>query len=577
MSLKKILSPSYAALLIIAIASLTVRFSYFTNESKNGYNATTWDALGYYMYLPGYLIYDDVTELKWFPKIDSTYNVSGGALYQATQLEKGGYAFKYLGGVAIMELPFFYAGHAVAHLTDAPEDGFSWPYQYAILFAAIFWFLLGCFVLRKVLLRFNSERITAATLLLICLATNALQYVSVDGAMSHAFIFPLHAIMLWLTIRWHERPKASLVFWMGIVAGLATISRPTELIMIFIPLLWGLESSGKLKTKWALAKLHRRHLIYGVVGGILGILPQLLYWKQATGSFIYDVGSKWFFLNPWWRVLIGFEKGWFIYTPVAIFMVAGLFLMKGKPFRKAVITFCLLNIWIIISWSDWRYGASYSTRALVQSYPVFALALAALLERFALGWKKWGALALGVYLIGVNLFQIWQYNALILHYDHMNAKYYAAIYLDTNPTPLDYSLLDTDEEISDDLKDKLAKSSFHFSLHTFEGQDIMVQIGKPLLIVSESVTGESWMQASLKLKCRKGVATGQWIYSVFNQGKVIKTKTFRASIPRAKDGVQVGYSHHVALPKNADSVRLELHSFSEMQVEYLETRQTFYK
>src|SRR5687768_2744902 len=100
----------WSCMVILAVA-LVIRFSYFTNESRNGYNATTWDALGYYIYLPGYLIYDDVKELKWFPAIDRHYNASGGNLYQATPLEKGGYAFKYLGGVAIMELPFFTIGH----------------------------------------------------------------------------------------------------------------------------------------------------------------------------------------------------------------------------------------------------------------------------------------------------------------------------------------------------------------------------------------------------------------------------------------------------------------------------------
>jgi len=61
------------------------------------------------------------------------------------------------------------------------------------------------------------------------------------------------------------------------------------------------------------------------------------------------------FLNPWFRVLFGPEKGWFLYTPISIMMLAGLFLIKKYPFQKSVITFCLLNIWIIIAWSDWRY------------------------------------------------------------------------------------------------------------------------------------------------------------------------------------------------------------------------------
>lgn len=554
-------SRSFLACLFIVLVSLIYRFNYFTNESKNGYNATTWDALGYYMYLPGYLIYDDVKELKWFPEIDSTYQVSGGNLYQATPLEKGGYAFKYLGGVAIMELPFFLVGHGVAIMTGAPADGFSWPYQYAIIFGAIFWFFVGCLILRKVLLRYYSETITTITLLLICLASNILQYVSVDGAMSHAFIFPLYAAMLWLTIRWHEAPSKYRALFIGCIAGLATISRPTELIIIFIPLLWSLESSGKLKSKWALVKQHKSHALWAIGGGILGILPQLLYWKHATGSWVYDVGSKWMFFNPWWRVLVGFEKGWFIYTPIAIFMVLGLFFLKGKPYRKAILTFCLLNIWIIISWSDWRYGASYSTRALVQSYPVFALALSAFLERvYTTRTKKWLVTIAGLYFIGVNLFQLLQYNATILHYDHMNAKYYAAIYLDPDPTPLDYSLLDTDERMYID-----PNSSLHNKQLAFKHSSVVAKMGVEFGVGTFAIKDEKWLRMQLSAVSIKGMNTAFITLKCFSKGKVIKEKRFRMFTPQAKEKKKQQYEAHLVVPEQTEYVAVGVDSFAEYE------------
>jgi hypothetical protein len=78
----------------------------------------------------------------------------------------------------------------------------------------------------------------------------------------------------------------------------------------------------------------------------------LLYWKYASGHFIFDVGSKWYFLNPWFRVLFGFEKGWFVYTPITIFFVAGWWFMRNQPFKRSVVVFCTLNLWIIMAWSD---------------------------------------------------------------------------------------------------------------------------------------------------------------------------------------------------------------------------------
>jgi len=543
---------------------IVVRCNYFTNNSTNGYNATTYDALGYYMYSPAIYLHKDVKKLEWFPEMDSTYKMSGGLFYQATPLENGNFAFKYFGGVSIMQLPFFATGHVIAKCTDAPEDGFSWPYQYAIIWGAICWFILGMLVLRKVLLRFYSETVTAITLVLIAFATNLVQYVGIDGAQSHAYIFPLYCLVLWWTIRWHETPKKRYALLIGLTIGLATICRPTELIMFFIPLLWGLDNSGNLKSKWILVKANKAHIYLTISGAVIGILPQLIYWKYVTGSWVYDVGSKWTFLNPWWRVLVGFEKGWFIYTPITVFMVIGLFLMKGKPYRKAVMTFSLLNIWVVISWFDWRYGGTYSSRAMVQSYPVFALALAACIERVFIGWRKWLFVAVGAYLCFVNLFQIWQYNETILHYDHMNARYYNAIYLDANPTPLDYSLLDTDE---------IMPESQHWKMISQRsGQHIRLDANAPITLFRSNRIVYNWLVTKLEVKTTEGIRNGTIHVRCFRKGKLLKERMFRMAVPRAQDRMGMMYENHVQIPNECDSCSVQLESWSKVRFEKLRAK-----
>lgn len=401
---------SRAAVFLVILSAVLLRLAYFKTNDINGYNATTWDALGYYMYQPGLIIYDDVKELRWLPDIDSLYHVTGGKLYQANRGENGNYVFKYLGGVSLMQLPFFGLGHLSAGWTGYPQDGFSLPYQYAILLGALVWFAIGIWFLRSVLLRYFTDTTTAVTLLLLFLATNLPQYISIDGAMSHSWIFPLYCFVLWMTARWHERPSWRLAFLIGLVCGLAVISRPTEIIILLIPFLWGLQNKLTSATKWALVRQHLPQVYAALIGGFVGILPQLLYWKSVTGSWVYDVGSKWFFLNPWFRVLFGFYSGWFIYTPLTILFIAGFRYMKDRPFRKSVITFCLLNIWIIIAWSDWKYGVSYAGRALSQGSPVYAFALASFLQAHWLGFRKYLLLILGGVLILVNYYQIRIYN-----------------------------------------------------------------------------------------------------------------------------------------------------------------------
>jgi hypothetical protein len=348
---------------------------------------------------------------------------------------------------------------------------------------------------------------------------------------------------------------------------LASISRPTEAIMLFIPLLWNTHTKESAREKWALVKQHKKHIVYAIVFLFLGILPQLIYWQIASGFFIYNVGSKWVFLNPFFRVLFGWEKGWFIYTPVTIFFIVGMFYMKKYPFKKSVIWFCLLNIWIIISWFDWRYGGSYSTRALSQSYPVFALPLAAFIEYVSL--KKWRILfyLLGLYLIGVNLFQIVQYNRTILHYDDMNRSYYERIYLNPHPTPLDMSLLDTNDYLDNESR---------YTTQVIAGADTVQHIQCPanaasLLLAREikpdsidKTITEGWLKIEAEVKVNKGFGDS-YLSSELQTGNSIKHNKVRLFSPISKEGDFNKYAFYIKIPDcfHKNVLRLYIHPNSD--------------
>jgi len=440
---------SLIACFVVCVVILQYRGTHMTLGPSKRVMVTDWDCLGYYMFLPGAFIYHDIAQLKWLPEIDAKYKVIGGEFYQAGKCANGNYVGKYLVGVSIMETPFFLVAHCVAKHDGYPPDGFSPPYQYAIAFAAIFYALLGVFLLRKFLLNYFGDLSVAISLCLLCLATNFIQYVAVDGGLSHAYIFLLYVLILYSTKKWHQRPS---LFWaaiMGFIIGFACICRPTEAVMLFIPLMWGTQTAEAAKAKWALVKNNKGHVLFAILFCLLGALPQLIYWKYTSGSWFFEVGSSWNFLNPHLQVLFGWEKGWFIYTPITVFFVIGMFFMKKFPFGESVLWFCMLNIYIIISWRDWQYGGSFSTRALMESYPVFALPFTALIEQINLRKWRWGFYLLGLYLLVVNIFQHDQYHKTILHYYDMNRQYYGRIYLNPHPSPLDMSMLDNKDMLPD--------------------------------------------------------------------------------------------------------------------------------
>jgi len=535
---------SLIACLVIGAMLLQTRCANISHEKD--LNVTTWDAFGYYVYLPAIFIYKDYKKLDWLDSIDKKYDVTGGNGWQAIKLENGNYTFKYLGGVALMEMPLFLLGHFIASNSHYPADGFSAPYQYALSFGIILYSILALFLLRSILRRFFSDGITAVTLVLLTLASNYPQYAAVDSGQSHASIFVLYVLVLYTTTKWHERPKIIWAVLTGYLIGLATMSRPTEAIMFLIPLLWQTQNKEAAQHKWALAGHNKTHVAAAIIAGLCGILPQLIYWKLTTGSLIYDVGSKWVFLNPYFRVLVGWEKGWFIYTPVTILFVAGLFFVKRFPFKNSVIWFCVLNIWIIMAWSDWRYGGSYSTRALVQSYPVFALPLAAVTERINKTKGRFLFYLLCSYLVGVNIFQLYQYSKTILHFNDMNRRYYGRIYLNPDPTPLDMSLLDTDEMPGNekDYKSGVSVSSNSTEVVHFSPDQTATLIQMP--VSKGGITDLAWIRIEASIQSKN--LWQSYLNATLQVNDSVKHVGIRLFSPISKDGEVNQYAFYIKVP-----------------------------
>lgn len=522
LSLKNI--QSLTAVLLISVAFFSYRYSY-TPQDKSEFTVTTWDAFGYYAYLPGLFIYNDLDKLQWVEEIDKKYDVTRGGLYQFRLHENGNYVGKYFVGISILQSPFFLTGHAIAKFTDYPADGFSPPYQYSLAFGVLLYTFLALLLLRNILLRFYSDRVTSITLLFLCLASNLIQYVSIDGIQSHSYIFLLYALVLYFTLKWHEQPKLKWAMLIGLTIGLATICRPTELIMLFIPLLWSTENKKQKALKWGLVKKNINHLYWVVGFGFMGVLPQIIYWKSITGSIIYDVGSSWRFLTPFFRVLFGFENGWFIYTPITLFFIAGFFFIRKFPFKRSVIVFSLLNIWIVISWADWKYGGTYATRALVQSYPVLALAFAGFIQYIETKKFKYIFYLIGLYLIFVNLFQIEQYNKTILHYRDMNRLYYSRIFLNNSPNSLDMSAMDTDEILSD-------KASFKKELLLkWEGQKINNSDSVIIFHADQRFSIDEWIEVKVDVQLNSGFENA-YLECTSESGSInIKQRRFRVDNP----------------------------------------------
>jgi hypothetical protein len=397
-----------------------------TQVYKNEKRIIFWDVLEYYSYLPATFIYGDI-KLDFMK--DSSVNWINK--FWPREAPNHGKVFKMTMGMSIMYSPFFFLTQFITHISGLPSDGFSIPYRLALIFSCLFYLTLALFVLRKLLLQWFSDGVTTLTLVCIVLGTNLFYYSTIEAAMTHAYNFSLFVFFIYLTFKWHEKQLLKTSVLLGLTAGMIVLIRPTNILIWIFFLLVKVSGWQDLKIRVSLLLSQYTKLIVIAVGFAIVLLPQLIYWKYITGSWIYYSydNEGFFFGHP--RIIEGlfsYRKGWLLYTPVMIFALIGIpFLYKRiKELFYPVMIFMILNIYIIFSWWTWWYGGGFSQRPLIDSYALLAFPMAVMIEMI---WKRKTYLKIiTVFIVVVfvfhNFFQTAQYYYGAIHFDAMTKKAY---------------------------------------------------------------------------------------------------------------------------------------------------------
>jgi len=206
---------------------------------NKGQSVFTYDAFGYYIYLPGTIIYHDIGKYEWLDSINEEYHLLGNHIYQLHDCPNGNKVAKYYLGTALMQLPFFLVADVYCRYSDKyKRDGFSAPYNVSIHIAGLVYMILGLFILAKVLSVYFEAIVVNLTLISIALATNILQYAVFKSGMSHVYLFFLYTLMLYLVIKWNKNPNLNTSIGIGVLIGLVALIRPTDGLIFLIPLLW---------------------------------------------------------------------------------------------------------------------------------------------------------------------------------------------------------------------------------------------------------------------------------------------------------------------------------------------------
>lgn len=387
----------------------------------------TFDVAAYYGYLPQFV---NGKSSEWCAEEYQFPDLNTRNKY--VKASNGNKVLKTTMGMSILYLPF----HTVAMFYHRAINGwrgwgFELPYRVCMSFVGVFYLLLGLLFCRASLLKYFGDDVTAASMLLVVLGTNMYYYTTTEGCMTHVPTFALFSVFIWLTIKWHEQPSWRWTFALGLLSGLLALVRPTNVIIGVVFLLYGVSNfeEGKLRLRTFIR--YKYHFAAMFLLAVAVWIPQMLYWKSLTGGFFFYpyLNEHFFFDKPKiWYGMLGWRKGWLLYTPMGWVMLAGLFVL-GRYARNmafAVFIFVPVFIYVVFSWWCWWYGGSYSIRVMVDAYAVLMFPLASTLtytctNRIAT-WLKLSFTAIVVFLTAYSIFQTYQYKQGIIHYDSMTRQ-----------------------------------------------------------------------------------------------------------------------------------------------------------
>jgi len=340
-------------------------------------------------------------------------------------------------GVSLLLLPFFLVAYGWAHISGFDMNGISEPFQKMISIGALFYAVAGLIFIRKLLLKLNVKDVFIALIIpLIFFGTNLLNYALNEPTMSHVYSFALISAFLYYSNNIFNQGKNRDLYLSALFLGLIVLVRPINAIVVLILPFWSnsfREFSSKLTE---LVFTRTKILVISLVIFMATILIQSFVWIAQNGKMIqwsYKDNGLYFFNPSTFKMLFGFNAGFFIYTPLCLLLLFGLIpLFRENTYRFYSMLFFVLFVFYLFSchWA-YTYFDGLSIRPMVDFYAVFAI-LGAKLISFTRGKiKTVTSSGLGLCLF-LNLITCYQYKAGILPPTGMNFEKYRYIFLKTD-------------------------------------------------------------------------------------------------------------------------------------------------
>jgi len=357
------------------------------------YSVTTIDGgddTGYYAFLRSTFIDGDL----------DFFNERGYA--HAEKINPTGYVFNnWQMGQAILFLPFFLIGHALAHLYQSlgypvTTDGYSAPYYLSTAVASATYLFAGLIFIYRTLRMFTRKRVSMLATLSIWLASPLIYFSFIRQRMAHTTEFFLVAVLIYIWIRFRQSRSPLHYAVIGTILGLLCMTRVINIsffALFAVDLLWEFRWDWKENPARAVKKVS---ILAGALGGgfLLTMLPQIYCWYQLNGvpfpprhmKFAGE-GLTGFSVGPIiqniYTLFLDAKWGLLYSMPLAVLGMVGLFLKDefSRDLRPGLLAYLAGIFGIILLYPE--DSASYGHRHLISALPIFALGLGTLIQRFA--------------------------------------------------------------------------------------------------------------------------------------------------------------------------------------------------
>jgi hypothetical protein len=359
-------------ILLIGLVLFSVFLSF--NAVRNPEVLIWSDMEGYYTYLPAVFIYGDFVEEGVKDKNYIRPFEDTGKIYT-----------KYTCGVALLQMPFFLAGHYLIKWSGGNTDGLNTKYGRILSLSGLFYFWISMLFLYKCLREHVDKRSGIWSLLALVFGTNLYYYTFFQPAMSHIYSFCLFSLLWYLSHRVFVKKELlknnKALTWaaIGLVFGMIVLIRPTNIIVGLLPLYFIIKNTESIGHFF---REHRWNILFGVLTSIMVFIPQFMYWKYITGDwFLWSYGDESFayWKNPkLWNVLFHPWNGWILYSPIVLFPL--FVLIKGayrdEKYERIYLLIFAIAWYIFSSWWAWWFGGAFGHRSFVEYLSFLALPMA---------------------------------------------------------------------------------------------------------------------------------------------------------------------------------------------------------